>query len=228
MIERKNFEKYLYEFLHLVKDVFESNDNYLYINETIVNTNKVQIRNVSLSNFQYYFKFFIAVEIYRQKLKRIAVIFDEKKWNDDKIQVLNFESRIKNISSIFAKIYYYNNVKEEKGKICINKCLNDLYGLRISVPFFTFKKLNKFINAFIAENNLDWKYYNATKNGYRAMHLYIYNNNKEIRWEIQFWLRRDYTNNRLAHAKYKQAYITWEKEFVSGGLVEVVNNEAII
>ena len=158
----------------------------------------------------------------------MSVIFEEKKSISKEFEILSFETRIKNISSIFAKIYFYNNSKDEKGKVCINKCLNDLYGIRIAVPYMFFNKLTNFINVFKKENNLKWKYYDASKNGYRAMHLYVYNNNKQVRWEIQFWLKRDYTNNRIAHAKHKQAYTTWEKEFVSGDLVEVVDNETNI
>ena len=64
MIRRKDFENCLNNFLHLVKDTFENNDNYLHLDDgvSIIKINKEQVCDLTLGNFDHYLNFFIAIE----------------------------------------------------------------------------------------------------------------------------------------------------------------------
>ena len=118
-------------------------------------------------------------------------------------------SRIKAINSIQYKIenYYLNR---EDGKIPINKCLNDIVGIRII--------LNNEISLIAINNWLKSTFKNlkvieAYRGEYRAIHVYFgKGNNYLFQWELQIWLLKDSNKNLLSHHKYKQSYIKWEKE----------------
>ena len=51
----------------------------------------------------------------------------------------SIDFRVKTVNSIEYKVYNYIKTKE-RGKISINKCLNDLFGLRIILPVNLSKK----------------------------------------------------------------------------------------
>lgn len=125
----------------------------------------------------------------------------------------NFESdissRLKNVNSIQFKIEdYYKN--HQKGKIPINKCLNDILGIRIILKeVTTLKNIIDYIKAEFPE----LKVINSSKKDYKAIHVYFgKGNNYVFQWELHSWLEKDEINNLLSHHKYKQDYIKWEKE----------------
>lgn len=120
----------------------------------------------------------------------------------------DFRLRVKQPESIIYKLGYYFIGKEEKGQISINKCLNDLLGFRISLPYFDhecsdFKKMCEIIKKFYRI-----KYINSSKGEYRATHIYFLgNNNKYYPWELQVWLPEHFEQNHKSHEKHKQGYI---------------------
>lgn len=122
--------------------------------------------------------------------------------------------RIKQFNSIFNKIITYST-KEVSGKIGsipINKCFNDLFGLRIiTEEKFDFSK----VKEFLKQNFPTCKCLDATRaNGdYRAIHIYIKKDNKNYQWELQLWFKGDEEKNHLSHKKHKQKYTQWEKLF---------------
>lgn len=85
----------------------------------------------------------------------------------------NFESdissRLKNVNSIQFKIEdYYKNHQE--GKIPINKCLNDILGIRIILKeVTTLKNIIDYIKAEFPE----LKVINSSKKDYKAIHVYF-------------------------------------------------------
>lgn len=122
---------------------------------------------------------------------------------DEKYCDFNFRTRIKNKESIFHKLHAYTIGKEE-GKIPLNKCLNDIYGMRIIVP----NKENIIDNINIESRGHKIKCLDSSKNGYFAHHVYFYHNNFHFPWELQIWDAKDEINNIRIHQQYKQAYIT--------------------
>lgn len=118
-------------------------------------------------------------------------------------------ARIKNINSLLNKVFYYVLDKKEKGDIQVNKCVNDLFGLRIitkePINFIEFKEYicNRFPKLKCTEQN---------KNGYKGIHVYLKEDNFNYLWELQIWYAGDVENNMLAHSIHKQKYTKWEKQ----------------
>jgi hypothetical protein len=121
---------------------------------------------------------------------------------------LDFRLRVKQPESIIYKLVHYYSGKQEKGKLPLNKCLNDLLGFRVILPNFKhdctlFKKMCSYI-----ERTYKIKYRNSSKGEYKATHVYFYgDNNKNFPWELQIWLPEDYEKNYDSHEKHKQEYI---------------------
>lgn len=123
-------------------------------------------------------------------------------------------TRVKTQNSIEFKINNYRGQKHEFGKIPINKCFNDLYGIRIILP----DDINhKFIEEFI-KNKYDKKLkcINASKGDYVATHIYFKINNYSFQWELQVWDKKHEKSNIISHERYKQEYTKWEKENKGG------------
>ena len=129
----------------------------------------------------------------------------------DSIRIQNRDNiRIKALNSIQDKIYRYEFLKEEKGKIVLKKCLNDIVGFRyIFDEELSFEEIRNFI-----ESNFDGiKCIYAKRDKYKAIHIYFgNNNNKRFQWELQLWNKKDEENNYNSHYKHKQAYTKWEKD----------------
>ncbi len=117
-------------------------------------------------------------------------------------------ARVKNRNSIEYKIKNYIE-NHENGKITINKCLNDLFGIRIickdQIDFSQ-------INHLVKEKYDKLKCIDSSKIEYKATHIYFKQSNFEFQWELQLWNEDDEINNIRSHEKYKQDYVRWEKE----------------
>lgn len=126
-------------------------------------------------------------------------------------------ARVKAQNSIEAKIQNYKTQRHEFGKVPINKCFNDLFGVRIFLKNpLTYDE----ISAFIEETyHGKYKCIDSSKFEYKATHLYFKEGNTNFQWELQIWNECDRENNLNSHKKYKQEYTTWEKESKEGGIV---------
>ena len=127
-------------------------------------------------------------------------------------------ARVKAQNSIEYKIQNYKTDRHEFGKIPINKCVNDLFGVRIILESpLTFKEIHTFV-----EETYQGKYrcIDSSKLDYKAVHLYFRENNQSFPWELQIWNRCDVESNFASHKKYKQEYTTWEKESKEGGIID--------
>lgn len=117
--------------------------------------------------------------------------------------------RIKQLNSIEYKFSRYNT-GDLKGKVPINKCLNDLFGVRIIIDSsFTHDDLADHLKAKYSMLKLT----NASKNGYIASHLYFMMDNQLFPWELQIWQKQDEMNNLASHKLYKQDYTSWENNY---------------
>lgn len=127
-------------------------------------------------------------------------------------------ARVKAQNSIEYKIQNYKTDRHGFGKVPINKCINDLFGVRIilEVPL-TFAQILAFV-----EKTYQGKYkcIDSSKHDYKAVHLYFKENNQSFPWELQIWNRCDVESNFASHRKYKQEYTTWEKESKEGGIID--------
>jgi len=118
--------------------------------------------------------------------------------------------RIKNEKSIALKLEkYLDPIEHQSGKSPLNKCLNDLFGIRIITPYqIPYLDIKTYV-----ENKYNFKCRDSSKNDYHATHIYIKNNiNHVFQWELQIWNTIYEKSNKESHAKYKQEYVSWEKE----------------
>lgn len=121
----------------------------------------------------------------------------------------NLTTRIKHPDSRISKMLQYRFYKSEQGRVNLNKCLNDLFGLRIIVNDFEHNEQSvTYLNNLL--DNGDIKVHNSCKNEYKATHLYFNNgNNQFFPWELQIWDSADYETNMQSHAEHKQGYTKW-------------------
>lgn len=125
-------------------------------------------------------------------------------------------ARVKAQNSIEFKIQNYKTEKHERGKIPINKCLNDLYGCRIVLREpLTYGEIHSFIDECYQYR---YRCINSSKFDYKAVHMYFKESNHAFPWELQIWNTQDAERNIKSHNEYKQAYTAWEKEVKEGGL----------
>lgn len=113
--------------------------------------------------------------------------------------------RVKTPDSIINKIDKYVN-KNEKGKIPICKCLNDIFGIRIVQDADTdIEEIKIFLNKKVKK----FKCIDSSKGSYKATHVYFINTNYDFQWELQIWKIEDEINNINSHALHKQNYTEW-------------------
>ena len=126
-------------------------------------------------------------------------------------------ARVKTQNSIEYKIQNYKTDRHEFGKVSINKCVNDLFGVRI---IFDTPLSYEEVLAFVEEvYHGKYRCIDSSKLDYKATHLYFRENNQSFPWELQIWNRCDVESNFASHKKYKQEYTTWEKESKEGGII---------
>ena len=141
----------------------------------------------------------------------IQLIMDFKKFNSENAKI-NIRTKSKNSIEYKIKNYIENH---ENGKIPIEKCLNDLFGIRIFCgQKLTYEQIKEFINQ--KYNKLKCIY--SLRQEYKATHIYFKQDNFNFQWELQLWNKEDEINNINSHEKYKQDYVKWEKENKGGNL----------
>lgn len=141
----------------------------------------------------------------------------------ESLNIPGFEicSRVKTPNSIDYKIQKYQESSHGFGHVSINKCLNDLYGVRvIADTTCSFDKIQSFVNDKYGH----LKCIDSSKPAqdpahpeikYIATHIYYRgnpSNNMCFPWELQIWYEKDAKNNDISHSKYKQDYTIWESD----------------
>lgn len=183
--------------------------------------------NEKWQNSDYYFKFDLKNNLivdlseneqmlntifnYREFINEnnIQLLLDFKRFNTKNTKV-NIRTKAKNSIEYKIKNYIENH---ENGKIPINKCLNDLFGIRIICA----EKMGySQITELIKYKFKNLKCIDSSKQDYKATHIYFRQGNFNFQWELQVWNREDEMNNINSHEKYKQDYIKWEKENKGG------------
>lgn len=194
----------------LIEQILELHKNISYKwqktgNPSLVNLKKTCITNIknddTLLNLVWKYQDFItlAEEI-------LSFIFSLSESD----QVVN--TRIKTKNSIEYKIEHYF-LYHENGHIPINKCLNDLFGIRVILS-------GKFSHADILKHIIEQypklRCIDSSKADYIATHVYFKSDNFSFPWELQIWKTEDRNKNLNSHRKYKQEYTHWEEESKGG------------
>ena len=139
----------------------------------------------------------------------IQLVMDFKQFNTENSKV-NIRAKAKN--SIEYKIKNYVQF-HENGIIPINKCLNDLFGIRI---ICNRPVTHNEILTLVSSNFKNLKCIDSSKGDYKATHIYFKQSNFYFQWELQVWNESDEISNIISHEKYKQDYVKWEKESKGG------------
>lgn len=127
-------------------------------------------------------------------------------------------TRVKTQNSIEFKIQNYKTEAHEFGKVQINRCINDLFGVRIFLkPPIDFDDIFSFIRETYGDK---YRILDSSKQDYRAIHLYFKKDNYSFPWELQIWNECDSKSNLISHKKYKQEYTAWEKKNKKGGTLD--------
>lgn len=155
--------------------------------------------------------FLDAIINYREFINEnnIQLVMDFKQFSTEKSKV-NIRTKAKNSIEYKIKNYMENH---ENGKVPINKCFNDLFGIRIICKDrLIYEKIANLINSKYS----DLKCINSSKKDYKATHIYFKKDNFSFQWELQVWNKEDEINNIESHEKYKQDYVKWENENKGG------------
>ena len=122
--------------------------------------------------------------------------------------------RIKNHNSIEEKIEDYCMYRQEKGEVSVNKCLNDLFGIRIVIDCGTISTDEIEIAIGDLADTLYVEDKNVPERGtvppYIAKHIYFKSGNEDYRWELQIWRSADQKNNHESHKTHRYKYRRWE------------------
>lgn len=137
---------------------------------------------------------------------------------------LDLRTRIKQNESVVNKLKYYRIGKVGQGAFNLNKCLNDLFGLRIIIDDFDHncEYFDDLCGTLKSEYRI--KAIDASKHDYKATHIYFYgDSNRYFPWELQIWSTADVVSNDESHFIHKQEYKSWaniykNSEEIQGGV----------
>lgn len=187
---------------------------YIQFNKSWQNSNyytKINLKNNLIVDLSENEEMLNTVFSYREFINEnnIQLLMDFKKFNTKNAKV-NIRTKAKNSIEYKIKNYIENH---EDGKVPINKCLNDLFGIRIicTKPIEDVQ-----IVELVKSNFKNLKCINSSKQDYKATHIYFRQGNFNFQWELQVWNKENEINNITSHEKYKQDYIKWEKENKGG------------
>lgn len=168
--------------------------------------NKINLKNNEVCDLQENEELLNIIFNYREFINEnnIQLSLDFKQFNTEKSKV---NIRAKNKNSIEYKLENYIK-NHENGKVPINKCFNDLFGIRIICnEVLSYEQIKELIKD--KYHNLKCIY--SLRQEYKATHIYFRQGNSYFPWELQVWNQIDEINNIISHEKYKQDYVKWEK-----------------
>lgn len=211
----------LVEEINSTHDLFSN--SWLNNQETKVNLKTKRINHIIDSEKVIALDFLNIINSYHSELLSLYTTTDfEFDYVDYEIR-----TRIKQKDSIINKLIQYR-IDNSEGKISINKCLNDMFGVRIifddldhECPEFNacLKLLEEEYCLKVVKRNLE---------GYSATHLYFKNeSNFKFPWELQIWSKQDERYNIDSHKEHKskRKYTTWPE--VYSKRIELERSETI-
>lgn len=150
------------------------------------------------------FKEFMDYFIEGLGLLSITIAYKINKINSE----LKIRSRVKDPQSILYKI----NKKSQGDKYPINKCLNDLFGLRIVDS--NYKENIDWVVNYLECSEYNIRMMSRIKEEYKGYHIY-FKQEKNIYFpiELQIWNSEDEFNNYESHKVYKEDYLSWADSY---------------
>ena len=141
---------------------------------------------------------------------------------NNRIEVTQFDStdkeftinnRIKIANSIEEKYDDYLK-REEKGKVSINKCFNDLFGIRVIIDCdeLTHDDICSEMKKMGLKCEKKDEVHKDYNHRYRATHIYFKRDNRTFEWELQIWRSADEKENQISHKHHRYEYKNWESQ----------------
>ena len=158
---------------------------YIQFNKSWQNSNyytKINLKNNLIVDLSENEEMLNTVFSYREFINEnnIQLLMDFKKFNTKNAKI-NIRTKAKNSIEYKIKNYIENH---EDGKVPINKCLNDLFGIRI---ICTEPIENVQIVELVKSNFKNLKCIDSSKQDYKATHIYFRQGNFNFQWELQVW-----------------------------------------
>lgn len=176
--------------------------------ESSFNMSKYEVKDIpkmsSLLSYIYLYRTFLLNNSIDSELKKLFL-------DNLDLKEANLSVRIKNDNSLQDKIDRYNREEHHNyGKNPINKCLNDILGIRIIVEEdIDYEALKLYLKE--KYNDIRTTVSNPTGSNYIAVHVYFgRGDNTNFRWELQIWDNKHAKANEESHRIYKQNYKVWE------------------
>ena len=210
----------LYLLEDAVRDINELHKNFANVFYDSFYSSKFNLKNVTINNVLFEQKFnssFLEyLDIYHRELNNYIWI---KSDFSEKFLFWDARIRVKQKDSIYNELIFYGE-KVERGRIPIQKCLNDLLGFRLIIDDFdcTDKSYKNLLASLKTDLNL-MKCYDRNVDGYKGSHIYFKNkNNFYYPWELQLWNSSDAKLNEKSHKghKSKRDYLNWPKKYKEG------------
>ena len=153
-------------------------------------------------------------DIYEEIMKYYNFLNNNlKEFSIDGKSFFDYESRIKGYVSLESKIDKYIYLKKEQGKIPINKCLNDLFGMRFTIfDQNTYNEIDSLIKKEFPDMKLELRELHSTNFVYRAKHLYLKKDNFNFQWELQLWYQGNEEENKRSHNEKDEHYTSVPKD----------------
>ena len=180
------------------------------------------------------------IQIFNQKAMRVSKIddnglidtvieYDRYLTNLEELRIFSefdcpgfiVNTRIKAQNSILDKLDDYCTYSDHKGEVPVNKCFNDLFGIRIITDCqdLTYDDIEQCVRPYDCLSIEDKSFSKGvSKANYIAVHIYFKGKgpneerNKKFRWELQIWTKQQEANNQKLHLKHRFKYRDWESE----------------
>lgn len=201
----------------VIKDIMRFHDmisNDFYYKDSMPNlTNKRICDFINEDTNSLNVDFLVLINNYHELASSALVLSDF----DFTYQSLDLRARVKQKESIINKMFYYTFETEQRGRVSVNKCLNDLLGFRIHLEGFehTINDVDGICKKIQSDTGYKIACKNSCKDEYQGTHVYFYKNNTTFPWELQIWDKKDEQANELSHQEHKskRAYIAWPQVY---------------
>lgn len=172
-----------------------------------INYSRKQINHLHIDT-ELYNDFFDYLTVYSDKLTEFLNSKEVDKF-ETKYREFKLRIRVKEFDSLAEKIErYYKGT--EKGKMPIQKCINDMLGFRI-VTEVDYRKDIRFkeIANQLKISKYIYNYYVRDDGNYHGIHVYFKNkSNLYLPWELQIWYNEHVKDNHESHRQHKQGYLS--------------------
>jgi len=117
----------------------------------------------------------------------------------------NIRYRVKIDDTIYAKLKHYARKEKDLGTLPLDKCLNDIFGVRIILPNAR-DELSEILALLESKKKQRhiFRYVKRDLEKYHAVHCYMYPNKHSFPWELQIWDSRDVQQNTYSHLEHER------------------------